>query len=102
MKYLFWNTYHNKDINDILSKIIIENDISMILLAECTADADDLINKMALKNVNIQEYVSCSERIKMFGRIKNINYKINRKNLRLIYCVFRHRVLWRILPTMKI
>ena len=43
MKYLFWNTHQNNDINDVLSELIIENDISIILLAEYTANADELI-----------------------------------------------------------
>ena len=34
MKYLFWNTHKNDDINDVLSELIIENNISMVLLAE--------------------------------------------------------------------
>ena len=74
MKYLFWNTHQNNDINDVLSELIIENDISMVLLAEYTADADELINKLAIQNVDILLYGSCSERIKMFGRIENIQY----------------------------
>ena len=71
MKYLFWNTHHNKEINDILSEIIIENDISIVLLAEYTANKKELLEKLAIQNIDIQEYGSCSDRIKIFGRIKN-------------------------------
>ena len=46
MKYLFWNTHKNDDINDVLSELIIENNISMVLLAEYAANADELINKL--------------------------------------------------------
>ena len=75
MKYLFWNTHHNKEINDILSEIIIENDISIVLLAEYTANKKELLEKLAIQNIDIQEYGSCSDRIKIFGRIKNIQYR---------------------------
>ena len=75
LKYLFWNTHHNKKINDILSEIIIENDISIALLAEYTANESELIEKLAIQNIGIQEYGSCSDRIKIFGRIKNIQYR---------------------------
>ena len=77
VNYLFWNTHQNDDINDVLSELIIENNISMVLLAEYTADANDLINKLADKNVDIFSYGSCSERIKMFGRIENIQYRMD-------------------------
>ena len=69
MKYLFWNTHRNNNINDILSELIIENDISIVLLAEYTAEVKELINILAQKNVNLTEYGSCSERIKIFGRV---------------------------------
>ena len=44
MKYLFWNTHKNKGINPILCDLIIENCISVVILAEYSADIDDLIN----------------------------------------------------------
>ena len=75
MKYLFWNTHQNDDINDVLSELIIENNVSMVLLAEYAANADELINKLAVRDINMLQYGSCSERIKMFGKIKNIQYR---------------------------
>lgn len=75
MKYLFWNTHKNENINDVLSELIIENDISVVLLAEYTASADELINELALQHVDMFQYGSCSERIKMFGSIENIQYR---------------------------
>ena len=77
MKYLFWNTHKNDDINDVLSELIIENNISMVLLAEYAANADELINKLAARNIDMLQYGSCSERIKMFGRIENIQYRMD-------------------------
>ena len=62
MKYLFWNTHKNDDINDVLSELIIENNISMVLLAEYAANADELINKLAALDIDMLQYGSCSER----------------------------------------
>ncbi|MBQ7832510.1 MAG: hypothetical protein IJ336_02905 [Lachnospiraceae bacterium] len=75
MRYLFWNTHKNSDINDVLSELIVENDISIVCLAEYTAKVDELINKLSIQNVDMMEYGSCSERIKMFGKVKNIQYR---------------------------
>lgn len=75
MKYLFWNTHKNNGINDVLCELIVENDISMVCLAEYTAEAEDLIEKLSVQNIYMMEYGSCSERIKMFGTVKNIQYR---------------------------
>lgn len=77
MKYLFWNTYQNKDINDILCELIIENDISMVLLAEYVADANELVEKLTSQNTEMREYVSCSERIRMFGKVENVEGRLD-------------------------
>lgn len=42
MKYLFWNTHNNENINPILCDLIIENHISVVVLAEYTANIDNL------------------------------------------------------------
>lgn len=75
MKYLFWNTYHNNNINDVLTELIIEHDVHIVILAEYTANSKNLIDQLSKKNIDIQEYHSCSERIKMFGRVENIQYR---------------------------
>lgn len=75
MKYLFWNTHRNCDINDVLCELIVENDISIVCLAEYTAKSDELISKLSVQSVDMIEYGSCSERIKMFGKVKNIQYR---------------------------
>ena len=53
MKYLFWNTYRNKDINDIICDLVIENDISIVVLAEYAAKADELVTLLSDKGINI-------------------------------------------------
>ncbi len=42
MKYLFWNTHNNESINPILCDLIIENHISVVVLAEYSANIDNL------------------------------------------------------------
>ena len=43
MKCLFWNTHKNENINSILCDLVIENHISVVVLAEYSADINDLI-----------------------------------------------------------
>lgn len=77
MKYLFWNTHRNESINPIICQLAIENDISIIILAEYTADAKDLVGLFSRNGMNMMEYGSCSERIKIFGKIQNVDYRID-------------------------
>lgn len=55
--------------------MIIENDISIVLLAEYTAEANELIDMLYFHNVSIKEYGSCSERIKILGHVENIEHR---------------------------
>ena len=45
MRYLFWNTHKNEQINPVLCDLIIENGISVVVLAEYSADMNDLIEE---------------------------------------------------------
>ena len=55
MKYLFWNTHKNKEINPILCDLIIENDISVVILAEYYADITKLCKLLKTSGVSMQE-----------------------------------------------
>lgn len=70
MKYLFWNTYKNKNINSILCDLIIENGISVVVLAEYSADINDLIELLRSCGVSMQQVptVGC-DRIHMLGEV---------------------------------
>ena len=66
MRILFWNTHQNRSINTILGELIIENNASIVVLAEYRADINELINilaqfleyvKKGAKDMNIKEYV---------------------------------------------
>ena len=69
MKYLFWNTHNNIDINQILCDMIVENNISVALLAEYVADPKDLIIQLSLKAVPMQQCLTAGcERITILCR----------------------------------
>lgn len=70
MKYLFWNTYRNADINSILSDLIVENKISVVILAEYVAEMDELIKLLSLKGVSMMQYPTTGcDRICILGKI---------------------------------
>ena len=79
MRTLFWNTHKNTNINAILGELIIENNISVAVLAEYEANLDELIQiqyellKTAyqlLKKGGVMVYSTCT-----------LNKKENRKNI---------------------
>ena len=71
MKYLFWNTHNNKNINSILCDLIIENRISVVTLAEYAANIDDLIDLLHICGVSMQQVptVGC-DRIHILGETR--------------------------------
>lgn len=73
MKVLFWNTHKNREINPILSELIIENDISIAVLAEYEAEIENLILHLSEQGKEMHQYftVGC-DRIKIIGSIKNV------------------------------
>ena len=68
MRFLFWNTNKNGDINDILCKIVIEQKINIVILAEYADVVEDLILNLDLHGVRMKVYptVGC-DRITMLG-----------------------------------
>ena len=70
MKYLFWNTHKNEQINPVLCDLIVENGISVVVLAEYSADINDLIELLCCFGVSMQQIptVGCS-RIRMLGKV---------------------------------
>lgn len=69
MKYLFWNTHKNQRINPVLCDLIVENRISVVVLAEYSADINDLIELLGCFGVSMRQIptVGCS-RIHMLGK----------------------------------
>lgn len=73
MKVLFWNTHNNEKINPILSELIIENHISLFILAEYKADYNNLLYLLSLHGKSMKKYITLGcDRINIFGSIDNI------------------------------
>lgn len=73
LKFLFWNTYRNTNINDILSNLIVENDVDIAVLAEYESDLDKLIDALLSKNITVSKYITTgSDKIKMLGKVNDV------------------------------
>ena len=71
MKYLFWNTHKNEKINLVLIELIAEYDISMVILAEYTADMNELLTLLNICGLSMEQYptIGC-DRIHILGKRK--------------------------------
>lgn len=70
MKFLFWNTYKNENINSILCDLIIENKISVVILAEYAADIKNLIKLLHTRGVSMRQIITTGcERIHILGQM---------------------------------
>jgi exonuclease III len=78
LRVLFWNTHKNEDINPTICELIVENCASIVVLAEYTANIDDLINTL-LSHYGIEmcRYSSCCERITIIGAIGDVEAKFD-------------------------
>lgn len=80
MKYLFWNTHNNESINPILCDLIIENHISVVVLAEYSANIDKLTGLLqdagAIMNpastIGCDRIVTCNNREEVEELVLNI------------------------------
>ena len=73
MKVLFWNTHKNEKINWLLSDIVIENNISVVVLAEYKASMNELIEILEKQGRKMHEYITIGcERIKIIGSINTV------------------------------
>lgn len=77
MRILFWNTHQNKNINTVLSELIIENNASIIILAEYSAKIDDLITLLSSYGIIMRQYDSCCERIKLLGSLDCVELRLD-------------------------
>ena len=68
MRYLFWNTHKNEKINPVLCDLIVENGISVVVLAEYSDDINVLVKMLHSYGVSMKQIptVGC-ERIHMLG-----------------------------------
>ena len=73
MRFLFWNTYNNTDINPIICEIVEEQNINTIILAEYKDSVDDLILHLFQKGILMHPYITLGcDRITMLGTNENV------------------------------
>ena len=73
MRVLFWNTHKNQNINTFLTTIIVENSISIVVLAEYADDVNCLKKSLANHGVNMNNFSSpFCERIVILSSEKNV------------------------------
>lgn len=95
MKVLFWNTHHNKNINNILCELICENNISFVILAEYVAEINALTKELIKQGTYLGDYSKlCSGRItvlplqqmNIFPGLQSDYYSFHIINNKDIYC----------------
>lgn len=73
MRVLFWNTHNNENINPILSEMIIENNASIVVLAEYAADSSDLVNRISALGKHMFWYLTTGcDRIVILGSVDDV------------------------------
>ena len=73
MRFLFWNTNNNENINPILCDIIEENQIDIVLLAEYKDILEDLIYNLQIKEINMHSYVTIGcDRLVALGKKESV------------------------------
>lgn len=73
MKILFWNTHNNKNINNYIKDIIVDNAISIAVLAEYSANIEELIRILLLEGKNMHQYITSGcERITILGSLNDV------------------------------
>lgn len=75
MRYLFWNTHRNEQINSVLCELVCENKASIVILAEYTAAIDELLTMLATCGVKMKRYCSICPRITLLGTVDNVELR---------------------------
>lgn len=80
MNIVFWNTYKNTNINDILLDLIQSKNIDILILAEYTANITELIYELYIKDLLFNEIktISC-KKIKIICK-NGINMQLHDDN----------------------
>lgn len=73
MRVLFWNTNKNDNINSVLTELIIDNNISIVVLAEYTANMKELVHYLSLRGKEMKPYITNGcDRIQILGNELNV------------------------------
>lgn len=75
---LFWNTHKNSIINSTICELVAENNVSIVVLAEYTANVDDLLSSLLLRyRINMHRFDSCCERITIIGTVSDVEMRFD-------------------------
>ena len=73
MRFLFWNTHNNSQVNQTLCDIIWNNKIDIVSLAEYNGNVDDLINCLKANDIYMSKYISVGcEKVITLGNIRSV------------------------------
>lgn len=73
LKVLFWNTHKNVNINSTVCELVVENKISIVVLAEYIAKIDDLLDILLFKyGLKMRQYICLCDRITLIGCVNNV------------------------------
>lgn len=87
MRFLFWNTHKNQNINRILCSLIVEYNINIVILAEYESNSEELIRILSQNGTLVHQYVVIGcDRIKLFGTLSMEDVEPSRANS---YCTMQ-------------
>ena len=73
MKFMFWNTHKNRNINATICDIAWEHNINIIILAEYDDDMSMLINQLESNNIYMGQYFTKGcDRIVILGDLSDV------------------------------
>ena len=74
MRFLFWNTHNNDSINNVLTEVIVENRVDVVVLAEYTANLNDLCFRLDLQGIRMWQYpAGVNNRLTIIGSPINVS-----------------------------
>lgn len=80
MKIMFWNTRRNAKINEYIASLVYDNNIDILVLAEYTADGQDLKRRLFELGCELEECMSVGcERINIWSNFVNVQAGLQNK-----------------------
>ena len=74
MRVAFWNTHNNPGINLIITKMIVEKNIDLVILAEYASNLNQLIDYVNCQGRRYRAYFTGGcQRIRMLGSVENVD-----------------------------
>lgn len=80
MRFLFWNTKRNNNINAYIKSIIDDNAIDIVILAEYTADGNEISEWVSNRGRLIKGFTSGCERINIWSSYPQMTPSVQEKH----------------------